>query len=331
MQLKSYSFLALFALATFTGCDDIEPIITAEPTHFVPQVVASGLTLPIGMSFDGLGRAWVTEGGTGKNDARVSLVTKDGKVYPVITGLASAFANGSIEGIGHVLYQEGILYVLEGATGTLYIANVAGFKPGDAPVDAKTLPKEDIGTFVKAQMLTNPVNTDVYNLTLGPDDNLYIVDSGANAIIKRDSRTKALSVFAKIPNLAATVESVPTGITYDGQKFLVSSLSGFPFAAGVAKIFRVDLAGNVTDYQTGYTTLTDITLSANNKPIVVQYAQFSLAPPIPGFQPQTGLITNGEKATLLSGLDLPIDIEQVNDRLYYVLNRGDGTLVKLTF
>ena len=331
MRLKSYSFLTLFALATFTSCDDIEPIITAEPTHFVPQVVASGLTLPMGMSFDGLGRAWVTEAGTGNSDARVSLITKEGQVYPVITGLASTLTDEDIAGIGHVLYREGILYILEGGTGSLYIVNVAGFKPGDAPVNASTLPKEDIGTFVKAQMLTNPINTDVYNLTFGPDDNLYIVDSGANAIIKRDSRTKALSVFAKIPNLAATVGSVPTRITYDGKKFLVSSLSGFPFTAGISKIFRVDLAGNVTDYQTGYTTLTDITLSANDKPIGIQYAQFSLAPPIPGFQPKTGLITNGDKETLLSGLDLPTDIEQVNDRLYYVLNRGDGTLVKLTF
>jgi hypothetical protein len=331
MQLKSYSSLALLALFTAAGCDDIEPIITAEPTHFIPEVVASGLTLPLGMSFDGLGRAWVTESGTGKNDARVSLVTKDGKVYPVITGLASIVSNEAVEGIGHVLYQEGILYILEGATGTLYIANVAGFKPGDAPVDAKTLPKEDIGTFVKAQMLTNPVNTNVYNLTFGPNGDLYIVDSGANAVIKRNSQTKALSVFARIPNVGPTTEAVPTGITFDGQKFLVSGLSGFPFGAGATKIHRVDLAGNVSDYQTGFTTLTDITLSANNKPIVVQYARFALAPPTPGFQAKTGLITNGDKTILLDGLDRPTDIEQVNDRLYYVLNSGDGTLVKLTF
>jgi len=330
MQLKSYSFLTLFALATLASCDDIEPIITAEPNHFIPQVVASGLTLPIGMSFDGLGRAWVTESGTGNNDARVSLVTKEGQVYPVITGLASVVANGSVEGIGHLLYREGLLYVLEGATGTLYTVNVAGFKPGDPPINAASLPKEDIGSFVKAQLLTNPVNTNLYNLTFGPNDDLYIVDSGANAVIKRDSRTKALSVFARIPNVAPTTEAVPTGITYDGQKFLVSGLSGFPFAAGATKIYRVDQAGNVSDYKTGFTTLTDITLSANDKPIVIQYAQFVLAPPVVGFQAKTGQILNGDKAVLLSGIDRPTDIEQVSDRLYYVLN-SDGTLVKLTF
>ncbi|GGF28258.1 ScyD/ScyE family protein [Hymenobacter cavernae] len=331
MRLKSYIVLALLALGTTTGCDEIEPIITAEPTHFNPELFAQGLTLPIGMSFDGLGRAWVTESGTGNNDARVSLITKEGQVYPVITGFASLVANGSVEGIGHLLYQEGLLYVLEGATGMLYTVNVASFKPGDAPLEAKNLPKEDIGTFVKAQLLTNPINTNIYNLTLGPNNDLYITDSGANAIIKRNSQTKALSVFARIPNVAPTTEAVPTGITYDGQKFLVSGLSGFPFAAGATKIYRVDLAGNVTDYKTGFTTLTDIALSANDKPIAIQYAQFSLTPPIVGFQAKTGLITNGDKITLLNGLDRPTDIEQVGNRLYYVLNSGDGTLLKLTF
>ena len=331
MCLKTSFLLALAALSLATGCKNNDPELVADPTSFTAQLFASNLTLPIGMSFDNKGQAWVTQSGTGKNDAQVSLITTDGKAYSVLTGLASAVSNGSVEGIGHLLYRDGTLYVLEGATGKLYTLDVSSFKAGDSPYVAKNLSAEDIGAFVRAQQLTNPINTNLYNLTFGPDDNLYLVDSGANAVIKRDSKTRMLSVFAKLPNVTATAEAVPTGIVYDGNNFLVSTLSGAPFIAGTAKLFLVSPAGAVSEYQTGFTTLTDITLSASNKPIVVQYGQFSLTPPTIGFTPKTGSVVDGSKATLLAALDRPTDIERVGERTYYVLSTGDGTIQKLTY
>ena len=331
MKLKTYAFCLSALAAAAGGCKNNDPELVPEPTSFTAQTVASGLTLPLGMSFDDQGRAWVTQSGTGKNDAQVSLITTDGKVYPVVTGLTSAVANGAVEGIGHLLYRDGTIYVLEGGAGKLYSLDVSGFKPGDTPYQAKNPSAEDLGTFVRARQLTTPVNSNLYNLVFGPDNNLYIVDSGANAIIKRDSKTRVISVFAKIPNVTATAEAVPTGIVYDGTDFLVSSLTGFPFTVGAAKIFRVTTAGVVSEYQTGFTTLTDIALSPNNKPIVVQYSQFSLAPPNVGFTAKTGLVTDGSKTPLLTALDRPTDIERVGSRTYYVLNWGEGTLQKLTY
>lgn len=331
MCLKTHFLLALLALAAATGCKNNDPELVAEPTSFTATTFVSGLTLPLGMSVDGAGQAWITQSGTGKNDAQVSLITTDAKVYPVVTGLASIFANGAIEGIGHLLYRDGMIYVLEGETGRLYIVDVTSFKACDTPYVASSLSAENIGTFVKAQQLTTPVNSNLYNLVFGPDNNLYIIDSGANAIIRRDSKTKQLSVFAKLPNVTPTAEAVPTGIVYDGNNFLVSSLTGFPFSAGAAKIFLVSPAGAVSEYQSGFTTLTDLTLAPSNKPIVVQYSQFSLAPPTVGFTPKTGLVADGSKTTLLSALDRPTDIERVGSRTYYVLCWGDGTLQKLTY
>ncbi len=331
MLLKTCCVLIAVAAAAATGCKKDDPGPLADPTTFTAQTLASGLTLPIGMAVDEQRQVWVTQSGTGKNDAQVSLITTDGKVYPVVTGLSSVVANGSAEGIGHVLYRGGVLYALDGLAGKLYTLDVTGFKPGDAAYEAQNLSAEDIGTFVKAQQLTNPINSNPYNLTMGPDNNLYIVDSGANAVIKRDSKTRVLSVFAKLPNATPKAEAVPTGIIYDGNNFLVSGLSGFPFAAGATKIYLVSTTGAVSEYQTGFTALTDVTLSAGNKPIAVEYGQFSLVPPNVGFTPKTGRVTDGSKATLLGGLDRPTDIERVDDRTYYVLTWGDGTVQKLTY
>ncbi|WP_375437409.1 ScyD/ScyE family protein [uncultured Hymenobacter sp.] len=332
MQLKSYPLLALLALGMATSCqdDDDNPPVP-DPIQFTAAPFVQNLTRPIGMSVDRRGQVWVTESGTGQNDAQVSLITTDGRVYPVITGFISVIANGSVEGISHLLYRDGTLYVLEGGTGKLYVVNVSNFRPGDTPLVAQNLASEDIGTFVRAQRLTTPVNTNLYNLTFGPDGNLYIVDSGANAIIKRVSTTKALSVFARFPNVTPTAEPVPTGIVHDGQKFLVSTLSGAPFVTGTAKIFQVSMTGAVSEFRSGFTTLTDVVLTANNHPIVIEYGQFAFSPPPPGFVVRSGRIANSEGAALLSSLDRPIDIERVNDRTYYVLSNGDGTLQKLSY
>jgi hypothetical protein len=140
------------------------------------------------------------------------------------------------------------------------------------------LASEDIGTYVRSLNLTNPVNSNAYNVTFGPNGNLYIVDAGANAIIKREKTSKALTLFTRIPNVTATAEWGPTGIVYDGSKFLINSLSGAPFIKGTAKIFQVDLTGKVSDYKTNITTA--ILLTPNNKPIITQFAEFSLTPPV---------------------------------------------------
>lgn len=332
MRLKTHAFWALAAVATATSCkQNDDPGLPPDPTSFTAQTIASNLVSPIGMSVDGSGQAWISLSGTGKNDAQVALVTTDGKVSPVLTGLTSVFANGETQGVGHVLYHEGTLYALDGAAGKLYTLDVSAFKPGDTPYAASNLSAENIGAFVLAQKLTTPLNTNLYNLTVGPDNNIYLVDSGANAVIKRDSKTRVLSVFAKLPNVNAATEAVPTGIVYDGSNFLISGLSGAPFIPGSTKIYLVSNAGVVSDYQTGFTTLTDITLSANNKPLVVEYGQFSLTPPNIGFTPKTGRVADAAKATLLGALDRPTDIERVDDRTYYVLCSGDGTLQKLTY
>lgn len=95
-------------------------------------------------------------------------------------------------------------------------------------------------------------------------------------------------------------------------------------ASGVA-------AGVVSECQAGFTTITNSTLLANNKPIVVEYARFSLTPPTSGSPPKTGRVADPTQATLPGTLDRPTDIERAGGKICYVLHSGDGTLQKLTY
>lgn len=331
MNYKRYLLSATLLLTLATGCNDIDGLDGLLASH--RPILTDDLVNPIGLSVAPNGRVWVSESGTGGNDGRVSVVSGTGQVYPVFTGFQSDLRpDGEITGVGHVLYKNGILYILGGYSGKLYRVDVSGYRLGDPARPASSLTSFDIGTFVLSQNLSDPIDSNLYNMTFGPDGNLYIVDSGANAIIKRDKDSGALSVFARFPNITPQTQPVPTGIVHDGSKFLVSLLTGFPFTTGAAKIMQVSNSGVVSDYRTGFTTLTDIELTANKAPVVTQLAEFVFQPPTNvGFQPNTGAVRNESGTVLLGGLDRPTDIERISGSTYYVLTTSNGTIRRVTF
>ncbi|WAC13575.1 ScyD/ScyE family protein [Dyadobacter pollutisoli] len=326
-HLQPLSVYLLLFFGVFACTDHVEPI--PEPTQFAVSDFASGLRAPIGMVVDEKGQLWVSEAGTGNNDGSIVMITPGGLKTTVLTGfLSAASPEGGPEGLSHLYYENGKLYVLHGLEGFLYIVDVSNFKASDPAMALNLVPKEDIGTYVKTLNLTNPLNSNAFSLTKGPDGHFYIGDAGANAIIKRDKDTHALSLFAKIPGPSMTVDAVPTGIVFDGTKFLVSQLTGFPFASGVANVFQVTTDGTVSVHKSGFTTLTHLTLTVNNKPLLLHFGDFALPD---GFLPFTGSILNEDGTVLLGGLMMPTDIKRSGDRTFYVQSYALGTIQKLTY
>lgn len=301
--------------------------------------IASGLASPIGIDTDANGRAWVTEAGTGKNDGKVSMITPDGTVYPVITGFDSeVFQPGELDGLNHLLFADGILYIL-GSKSRLYRANVASFKPGDTPLQAQSLDVEDKKQFILDYVFPTGQDTEdthLYNMTVGPNGDLFFADAAANAIIRR-TKAGVWSIFANIPRLPNPtpvgppfIDSVPTGIVFDGTKFLVSTLVGFPFPVGASNIYQVDLAGVVSVYKSGFTSLVDINLDNSLGGIIVQHGVFGAQ----GFGPNTGKIiqvTGSGNSVLVDGLNLPTDAKPIDAHTLYVTSLGDGKLLKVTY
>lgn len=325
IHLLPVLFIALAALV-FACKDDEDP--TPEPETLTATPFANGLRMPIGFSLDDKGQLWVTEAGTGHDDGSLVLITSAGVKTTVATGFPSITApNGAIEGMSRPLIKDGMLYLLHGVSGKLYTGSISSFKSGDATLPLSHFQSEDIGTYIRSLKLTTPVNSNLFDQVIGPDGHLYMVDAGANAIFKRDKTSKTVTKFAEIPNIAAGVESVPTGIVFDGSNFLVSNLSGVPFAPGNARIFKVTTAGAVSEYKTGFTNLTHLTLTKNNKALVLQMADFGAT----GFQPGSGKILNEDKKVLFSGLTMPTDLLRSGDREFYVLSYALGTIQKLTY
>lgn len=304
---------------------------------FSISTLATTLKAPIGIEADAGGKLWVTESGTGHNDGKVSVITPDGKVYPVIINLESVLnAMGETEGPAHLLFADGLLYIL-GAKGKMYKADVSAYKTGDPSINASSLGVENIGAFVLAyNFINNSHDTHPYGITLGPDGAIYIADAAANAILRR-AKTGALSVVAEIPGIAnplpygpPMVESVPTGIIYDGQNFLVSTLLGFPFPPGKALIYKVSMAGAVSVYQQGFNSLVDITAGAAPGHLVLEHGTFGPT----GFMPNTGRLVwaNGTTITeLKGGLNMPAGLKQIDGHTWYATSVADGSVLKITY
>jgi Secretion system C-terminal sorting domain len=174
-------------------------------------------------------------------------------------------------------------------------------------------------------------------LAFGPDNDVYIADAAANAIVKRDHSTGAFSIFATFPNIpnstgigGPTSEAVPTGIVYRDHKFFIGSLTGFPFGDNASTLYELDTAGNVAAYKTGLTTIVDVTTDPEDSLILLQHAAFQLPPP--PFAPNTGAvlrINQGIIDTIFYGLNRPTSVRFKSDSELYVSTLTDGKIVRI--
>lgn len=317
-----------------------------NPYHPWPKIttIADGLQGPMGIEIDRRGNIWVAETGKANNDGKVVVISpgkndhgKNGaKMYDAIIHLASVknALSGETSGPAHLLFDNNTLWILAGDL--LYQADLSKYKPGDAPIDANTLPSEDIGSYVRSLNIVTPNDSHPYNLIKGPDGNLYIVDAGANALIKRTSKDH-YSVLAKFPDIKnptpvgpPMTQSVPTGIILDNGAFLVSTLTGFPFPEGQAVMYKVSMNGDVSVYRSGFTTMVDLAPGNYYGNVVLQHGAFGPT----GFMPNTGslLFSNGhDKTVIVDKLNMPSGLKQTNNSSWYVTSLGDGTLMKVSY
>lgn len=336
MFTRQLPLIVLLAAGLISSCQDHQTVPAVTP---VATTLATGLVAPIGVETDAAGRIFVSEQGTGQNDGRVSEITPDGQVHPIITGLYSfKRPDNELDATDHLLVQNGILYVLN-AKG-LYTLNLASYKTGNPAISAATLTPEPIQQFVLAQPTTKTGESHPYNMVPGPDGALYITDAGANAIVRR-SPSGQLSIVTEVPGIQnpnpagpppgpPVIESVPTGITYDGKQFAISTLLGFPFPAGKALLYRMDLTGKLSVFQQAFNSLVDVENDGSGNYLVLEFAVFGPT----GFTPNTGRVLRARGTTsdvLLDKLNMPTDLKIVNNHTAYLTSMGDGALLKVTF
>src|SRR5690625_3045419 len=361
--------VCLIALIISSGCE--KDTFKPEKSHLTITTLISDLQGVMSIETDAEGNVWISENDTpfpdqnqildDQNDyGKVSVITSDGKKHDAIVHLPSSI---DIPLVGltrtiNLLRDNGMMYILTG--NLLYRVDISSFSPGDPPLDARLLSSENIRTYMAEffSMDSSERVSKPYNMTLGPEGDLYIVDAGANAIIHRKGINdySFLTFFPArfnphpLASSSKTVHSelipdptirfmggpfiqvVPTSIIFDGENFLVTSFTSMPFLTGKAMIYSVTMTGNIEIYGGGFDMLMDIDYEKGSDPLVVQFA--SSYHPDTGYAPRTGAllrVDGSEITSLARGLNQPVSIKRVNENMWYVVSSGDGAVLKISY
>lgn len=172
----------------------------------------------------------------------------------------------------------------------------------------------------------------------GPDSNGFgvlalpsrtiVADAGGNSLVevRANKRTRTLAVFPTLtaplpgppPQPMIPVQAVPTSVALGPDGWLyVGQLTGFPFPAGAAKVWRVPADGGTPEVcATGFTAIVDLTFDPWGNLYVLEFASGL------GFPPNTGRLSR-------LGSDNVCRARQDSDRVNVVLSRPSGVVIGL--
>lgn len=284
-------------------------------------IVAQGFNKGlIGVEVDAQGNVWVTEHGTGNDDGQITIIDPAGNKSLFMTGLPSTYNQlaGEVAGSFRTYQMPGNKVMIVIGEGThekseaLLVVDKTAYAPGKPLTLTNVEQTIKFGTFVHAQGI---LQSDPFHSTWDAAGNIYVADAGANAILKWDKATGAISIvksFERTPNPLPfgppVVDPVPTKILRkaDGS-FYVCQLTGFPFVPGSAKVYNLTAAGDLSVHAEGFTCLTDMNFDPkDNNLCVLQFGEFGQVDTTLNFKIGTAavikLLPNGQRQTIVTGI-----------------------------
>ncbi|KAM3102304.1 ScyD/ScyE family protein [Phormidesmis sp. 146-12] len=324
------------------------------------EVVASGLDGPRKLSFGSDGALYIAEAGRGGTGASIPspsipgavlsygatgaiIRIQDGVVERVVTGLPSLALpdGGDATGVNDVAFDAaGNAYALLGFASNPANRDSIVQVPDFAQLIA--IDNFDGGSswtrlidFGAYELNNNPdgqdINTNPYDLLI-QDNTVYVIDAGGNNLLSQRAFSNQLELETVFPSRSAidpftgqTVvqQSVPTAIKVgsDGA-FYVGELTGYPLQAGAAQVYRLNAAGQLEIYASGFTNIVDLAFDQAGGLYVLEYDA-------------DGLLTGSDagalvylspdgktRTTVTNALLNPTGLEIGSDGDIYISNKG---------
>lgn len=338
------------------------------------SVVASGLNSPRGMAFSPAGDLYIAESGFNGSSLQipgpapgvlldfgtngsVSRVRPNGttrRFSAALPNLAvspagaqlSPSVNGSIQVFGLVdvaIGPSGVPMGLFGFASTPALRAKLGTRGRYLAtlVALQLVGVTQLADFATFENANNPGGDDLVSdpsAMLVDGTNIYVVDGGANTILRVDPSGN-VTLVAALPPHAVTgapfpVQSVPAAIARgpDGALY-VGEFTGNPFVLGLARIFRIVPGQPAQVFLQGFTQIIDLAFDSSGDLYVLEYASRSLLEA----NPEGALIRvskSGQRISLLgAGLVFPTSMAFGPDGLLYIANygayRGLGQVVRV--
>jgi glucose/arabinose dehydrogenase len=265
-----------------------------------PWRVATGLDNPRGLTIGPHGELFVAEAGkggagpcrTGAEGGQVCFGASGaitevvrGEQRRIAHGLPSEAGEGGAQAIGPsdvTVGRDGKLYFTVGLGGNPALRGRLTYLRNNAKLFRLTghgpAVVADPGAF-EARVNPDgvqPPDTNP-NAVLGVRGGELVVDAGGNSLLKAGSRGH-LSKVAVFGSLPGPVQAVPTSVVAgpDGA-YYVGELTGAPFPAGAARVWRIVPGRPPTVYATGFTNIIDLAWGPDRRLYVLEIAQHGLA------------------------------------------------------
>jgi hypothetical protein len=305
--------------------------------------VMTKLDAPRGLAWGPEGGLYVTEAGDGTATgpctevalgsncySETGKITRlfHGKQERVATGLPSIFNTGrrDIVGPNDISFQgRGSAYVTIGWGGNPTLRANLGKVGSNVGVLLQVQPSggwhfdADISDFEAANNPAGgPVDSNPYGV-LALSGDKYVTDAGGNDLL-RIAANGDVSLVAKFPPASNGAEPVPTEVERgpDGALY-VSLLTGAPFTAGVAGIYKI-VSGQPQLAQGGFKTITDFTFGPDGSMYVLEHATSDTFFGGPGRL--TKVAPNGTRTVITTALNRPTSVVMGDDGALYVSNNG---------
>jgi hypothetical protein len=308
--------------------------IPAAAQAAAPEPVMTGLDNPRGLAFGPEGGLYVAEAGRGGPGVCVPLPDGPGTRCYGATGAISRLWRGTQERIAtglpsvavqpsgetaagpqHISFQgRGGLYVNIGCScdkGNAIGALLDGLGFGYLMHVSASGHARQLVDIAGYEASVNPdgaqIDSNPFGLLALPGHRL-VTDAGGNSLldVRANGSISTIATFPKIPGgPLGTRDGVPTDVVVgpDGA-YYVSTLTGFPFTAGTASVYRVVPGQAPTPYATGLTMLTDLAFGSDGSLYTLQHASGIPGVPFPFAGP--GAIRKvppggGASSTLVAG------------------------------
>ena len=314
------------------------------------SVAMSGLDNPRGMEFGPQGALYVAEAGRGGGPGGPSFVLRGTSLYYGATGAVSRLWKGEQQRVASGLPSLAMVNGNEGAgpsdiafngVGNAYVTVGFGANPdlrgalGTAGAGFAQLIRlkpngnwgqvADLGTYERT---ANPdgrqLDTNPFAVLASPGRELVVTDSGANSLLRVDNHG-AVSTIGILPTLPPSQvfsgDAVPTGFTVgpDGA-YYVGILSGAPFRAGAANVYRIVPGEAPTVFQGGFKTIIDVDFDVAGNLYVLQHSSGPAGLAGPGSLVRVA--PDGTRSTVLDNLTAPTSTAVAPDGTLYVTNFG---------
>jgi hypothetical protein len=203
------------------------------------------------------------------------------------------------------------------------------------PASGRWRPVADIAAY---EFAVNPgggppdPNPNPYGLLAEPGSRV-VADAGTNALLRvaANGNVSTLAVFPSRPQGRPT-DAVPTAVAVgpDGA-YYVSELTGVPFAAGTANIYRVVPGQAPTVVWSGFTTVIDIAFGPDGSLYVLEHSTGPVFFQLPGRLIKVA--PDGTQTTIIEGLMEPGSVAVGPDGALYVSNHsasiGTGEVLRI--